>query len=357
MKNNRKGFLIALLLFLLLAAFLFIAYKLETFAFYNEFVDNLFLSDKEETEGRNSENESSVTLKENVSLPPLSELEEEKKLAGIDLTGKNLLFAGIFDGDVTSNSSDTPSPVDIMNNGYSLKTDFFNYVSKWKFISPPYYCNPYIAVFTGEPELLIFDRKERLKYSCPVAVFPDRILEFNSERLVFTGRDGNSYYFVFRDSSDDIPEPIDPSKTPKQFFVPDEKCQSAIMSRLEMWTDKEIEALPPLSFFPAADSSGNVSAEYDISTGLSVYTYSPLSQGRYKVGFMDQNGNWSDYQAFVFVFLSDGEMLNMSFEYYADRPYVETSLSDNELYYFVFGSITEGEIPEKTLVGVKGPLS
>lgn len=356
MKHRQNRFLSFLLIIIAVIAFFFIAYISGSFPIYNNYIDrgisfvkNLFSSNESE---KNDDTESSSPETTFYMTSDESEI-----ISKIDLSGKKPVFYGAYTYTPSdkAESSSNHGLKDFDRGVFSIKTEYFTYNSEWKYISDPFVAYPYFALFTGEPQLHLFHFETGLIYNCALPVYPDQILLFDSDSLVFSGRDGNTYRFLFKDEEEAPLKEKAALKSPKELFTPEEKCQSAIKARLDMWTDKKLEELPSISFFPA--SSKGLSSPYDIASGLAIYAYSPVTQGKYKVGFMDENGKWEDCHAFVFVFLSDGEMLSMSFEYYADKPYVEVSLSDKELYYFVYGSIQGVEIPENTRVGIEGPLS
>lgn len=353
MKKKNRTFLL-ILLFILIAFFLlFFVYKIGSFSNYTAFVDDMIgriksipgTNDKKsETDGQISGDSEASNLK-----PDNSFLMTDN----VDITRKNPVFCGLYDGTAKEPvSNDTPG---FITEPYNIRTEKFSYESEWKFITAPCSYGSYMAVFTGEPALNIFSWFDGLLYSCSIPVYPEKIIFFDSDLLVFNSRDGGTYYF---DLNGDTHFPSDSKTTNslKQLFEPDAKCASSIISRLEMWTDKKMSKLPPVSFFPAETASGlkNTSSLYDRESALVIYVYSPPVQGRYKVGFADENGNWSSSGAFVFVFLQDGEMLSMNFEYYADKPQVEVNLSENEFYYFVCGSSEGIEIPENTHIAVRG---
>ena len=353
MKSKRAKFFSVLLILIACAAFFLFVYKAGKFPGFNRFVDSAISLIKS-----SSEKESYSATNESLEVAPLAPTHVSPdllaKLQKIDLSNKKAVFDGVYSGYYNENASSDVNVAVLQNDGFSVMTESYTYDSDWRYVSNPYTCFPYAAVFTGEPELQLFEYETGLFYSCPVPVYPDEVLLFSSEELIFKGRDENTYRFLFKDASSKTTEKE--IKTPKQFFVPDSKCEAAIKSRLEMWNEKKIDKLPPVSFFPVYSDDNNTSALYDAAAGLSVYAYSPVEQGKYKIGFMDANENWSDCKAFVFIFLSDGEMLTMSFEYYADKPYTEVSLSAKELYYFVCGNAAETEIPENTRFGLKGPI-
>ena len=278
-----------------------------------------------------------------------------ENLPEIDISQKNPVFCGKYSGSTANFPSGIPDARWFKVSDYEVRAKRFSHSSEWKYISESYVFCKFFAIFTGEPELQIFDITSGLIYKCDVPVYPDKILCFDEKSLVFSGRDGESYYFSFTgeklfNNNTEAP------KSMKDFFTPDEKCTAAIKSRLDMWTDKKIDKLPPVSFFPTSSGSNTsvTSCSYDSEDGLAIYVYSPSVQGKYRIGFTDENGAWSDCSAFVFVFLQDGEMLSMSFEYYADKPQVEVHLSDKEIYYFVCGNMNDSVIPENTRIAVKG---
>lgn len=352
--KKSHNFLVVLIFFLALIGLLFFVYKVGTFTYYNQIVDDIIgriagLFGKQfDAEAHNDG--SSEYIEEFAEI-------DETAYPDIDIAHKNPVFCGIYSLSLPNNlaepSADNADKVLFKVEDYEVRARHFSNKSEWRYITEPCVFGKYFAVFTGEPELQIFNISTGMIYKCETPAYPEKILRFDEDILVFTGRDGETYYFSFTG------EPLkttktETNKTPKDLFYPDEKCSSAIKSRLDMWTDKKIDKLPSVSFFPAENGSASTSALYDTETGLSVYAYSPTVQGKYKVGFADENGAWSDCSAYVFVFLQDGELLSMSFEYYADKPQVEVNLSDKEIYYFVCGSMSESEIPENTRIAVRG---
>ena len=340
-------------IFLAVVLLLFIVYKAGSFHVYNSIIDGIISKVTSLFSKNNfkSEGFSDISNSTALSAPPSDALFQET--LNIDITDKKPVFCGTYTGNILEEASkETPG---FVTDKFSVKTEKFSYSFDWRIVSSPCSYGSYLAVFTGEPVLNIFNWSKGLVYTCTVPVYPDSIKYFNQDILVFNGRDGNTYYF---DLNGKTPDKLEEKKvkTPKQFFEPDVKCTASILSRLEMWTDKKIEKLPHISFFPTDSTTGmqNTSSLYDKDLSLEIYAYSPQIQGRYKIGFADENGSWSTFPAFVFVFLHDGELLTMSFEYYADKPQVEVQLSDNELYYFVCGSMDNSEMPENTCIAVKG---
>jgi hypothetical protein len=348
-KKNHNGF-VGLLIFLALIAMLTFVYMVGTFSHFNSFVDSI-ISGVAGLFGKQIEQDV-ITEDEAENFDELIIVDTED-YPEIDISQKNPVFCGKYIGNTDTFSIKRPNATLFKVTGFDVKTKHFSYSSGWKYISEPVMFSKYLAIFTGEPELQIFDITSNLIYSCAVPVYPDKIVHFDSDIIIFNGRDGNTYYFEWNGKTAINKEDASTRKSPKEMFNPDSKCSAAIKSRLDMWTDKKIDKLPSVSFFPTGNESGTTTL-YDSSTGLSIYAFSPLEQGKYKIGFAEENGTWSDCRAFVFVFLQDGEMLSMSFEYYADKPQVEVSLSDNELYYIVCGNMDGVEIPENTVIAVKG---
>ena len=361
MKKSFKSFLIVSIVLLLLIGLLFFVYKTKSFSGYNQLVDRIISSVTglfgTHTENNVSESDSAEDFYEFADI-------DFSEFPDIDITKKNPVFCGHFYGSISDlfddNESETMSRLPDTSlplfkiNDFELKAKNFLYNSKWKYIVEPFSFGKYLAVFTGEPELQIFSLTSGMIYECEVPVYPDKILCFNEDALVFSGRDGEKYYFSFTGEPLFAANRGEVRISPKESFYPDEKCAAAIRSRLDMWTDKKIEKLPSVSFFATGTGAAGTSALYDNEAGLAIYAYSPDVQGKYKVGFADEKGIWSNCSAFVFVFLQDGEMLSMSFEYYADKPQVEVNLSDREIYYFVCGAMNDSEIPENTRIAVRG---
>ena len=349
MKKNHSGF-VGLLNFLALIAMLTFVYMVGTFSHFNSLVDSI-INGIAGLFGKQIEKEV-VTEDEAEHFDELI-ITDIEDYPDIDITQKNPVFCGRYTGNTDILRISQPNASLFKVTGFDVKTKHFSYSSGWKYISEPVMFSKYLAIFTGEPELQIFDITSNLIYSCVVPVYPDKIVHFDADIIVFSGRDGNTYYFDLNGKTVKNNENKKTIKTPKEMFNPDSKCTAAIKSRLDMWTDKKLDVLPAVSFFPTETDSGTT-ALYDSSTGLSIYAFTPAEQGKYKIGFAEENGTWSDCRAFVFVFLQDGEMLSMSFEYYADKPQVEVSLSDNELYYIVCGNMDGVEISENTVIAVKG---
>ena len=352
--KKSHNFLLVLIFFLALIGLLFFVYKAGTFSYYNQIVDDI-ISRVSALFGKQFDDEPDKDI------PPeyIEEFAEidEGAYPDIDFTHIKPVFCGKYSAPVTNNQADKSAENKDTSlfkvNDFEVRAKHFSYSSEWRYITEPYVLGKYFAIFTGEPELQVFNISSGMIYKCDVPAYPDKILRFDEQMLIYSGRDGETYYFILNG------EPLKTAndgmkKTPKDIFYPDEKCSSAIKSRLDMWTDKKIDKLPSVLFFPSENGSASTSALFDSEAGLSVYAYSPSVQGKYKVGFTDENGVWSDCSAYVFVFLQDGELLSMSFEYYADKPQVEVNLSDKEIYYFVCGIMSESEIPENTRIAVKG---
>ncbi|MCR4713486.1 MAG: hypothetical protein K5751_03805 [Treponemataceae bacterium] len=361
MKKTFKTFLIICIILLFLIGLLFFVYRAKSFYGYNQLVDRI-ISSVAGLFGNHAE----IDVSESNSSEDFCEFADIdfSNFPDIDVSQKNPVFSGKFYGlisnllddsetETTTSLSDTGLPLFKISD-FELKAKNFLYDSEWKYIVEPFLFGKYLAVFTGEPGLQIFSLSSGMIYECEVPVYPDKILYFNENSLIFSGRDGEKYYFSFTGEPLFATNPGEVRISPKESFYPDEKCAAAIKSRLDMWTDKKIDKLPPVSFFATGSGTAGTSAVYDNETGLSIYAYSPTEQGKYKVGFADEKGTWSNCSAFVFVFLQDGEMLSMSFEYYADKPQVEVNLSDREIYYFVCGAMNDSEIPENTRIAVRG---
>ena len=348
MKKSQNNFLIVLVIFLASIALLFFVYKAGTFSHYNALVDHV-IGDIAGLFGARSK----ISMDNDESSEDFNEFPDIdfSEYSDIDIAEKNPVFCGRYS--VSAPASAEKVQAWFKTSDFDVRARCFSYKSEWRYIAEPFVFGKYFAIFTGEPELQIFNYSSGLIYSCPVPVYPDKILFFDENLLVFAGRDGETYYFSFTGEPMSDANNSEIRKSPKEYFYPDEKCTAAIKSRLDMWTDKKVDKLPAVSFFPAGTDVGT-SALYDIESGLSVFAYSPALQGKYKVGFADADGAWSDCSAFVFVFLQDGEMLSMSFEYYADKPQVEVNLSDKEIYYFVCGNMSTSEIPENTRIAIRG---
>ncbi len=119
-------------------------------------------------------------------------------------------------------------------------------------------------------------------------------------------------------------------------FMPSEKALSSLLMRLSNWLPDNEGDLPSLQFFPPEDLAG-YTAFHVKEDEPSFFVFSPEASGLYTLYIADQDRSLVKEHAFVALFLDDGELKQVSLDYTSDRPAVEVTLSNREVYYVLTG--------------------
>ena len=119
-------------------------------------------------------------------------------------------------------------------------------------------------------------------------------------------------------------------------FMPDEKALSSLLMRLSNWLPDNEGDLPALQFFPPEDLAGYTAFPVK-EAEPSFFVFSPETSGLYTLYIADKDRQLVKEHAFVALFLDDGELKQVSLDYTSDRPAVEVTLSNREVYYVLIG--------------------
>lgn len=119
-------------------------------------------------------------------------------------------------------------------------------------------------------------------------------------------------------------------------FMPDEKALSSLLMRLSNWLPDNEGDLPALQFFPPEDLAGYTAFPVK-EDEPSFFVFSPETSGLYTLYIANEDRRLVKEHAFVALFLDDGELKQVSLDYTSDRPAVEITLSDREVYYVLTG--------------------
>ncbi|HZK20269.1 MAG TPA: hypothetical protein VFC68_06055, partial [Treponemataceae bacterium] len=206
--------------------------------------------------------------------------------------------------------------------------------------------------FDSEPALVCIHKENFEVKRIASPVFPGAKAISNGKDLIVQGRDGQEYVFVF---GNDIAQ-LDVLENfgfmyyeqtlayYKNKIEPDKKSKEAILDGVSNWAGSPHgKELPQMKFVHANNIEHIYAINNDIfenKTIPSLFVFSPIKQGIYKIGICNENKKWLQIPAFVAVF-NDGELSIVSLDYKSDEPQVQLQLSNQKLYYIVAGKFAD----------------
>ncbi|MCQ2982245.1 MAG: hypothetical protein MJ178_05790 [Treponemataceae bacterium] len=141
-----------------------------------------------------------------------------------------------------------------------------------------------------------------------------------------------------------------------QYLTPKDNAARLILAGFKNWAGDTRLTLPAISFFYPRNTDGTWSLPVD-DYEPRLIPFSPAEQGMYTIGLAQEKGSMIEALAYVAVFEESGELLAVSVDYHADRPFVSLHLRDDRIYYIAQGWFTdENPIPEQTVLRVQEAL-
>ncbi|OJF76528.1 MAG: hypothetical protein BKP49_06775 [Treponema sp. CETP13] len=321
-------------------------YFTKNFPEFNNKIDLIFTT-------INNDLSNSNNISKNHEIIPI---EKDTKLILPSIFTQQPVFSGLLLGEVdfTSDESITANK----NAQEEWKIRNFEYVSDYVQVTNISQGEDCFIFIDSEPALVCIEKQtgEVKRTVCPV--FPGTKGWLKDTDYVFVGRDSLQYVFSF----DAINSKLDTVATteknisineekPLSFYLEkialDKKSEVAVLDGLRNWASYDENAsLPTLQFIDATKidtlypiKSNDI--QYDLKTP-SLFVFSPLKQGLYKIGLSDDAGTWLRTRAYVAIY-TKGELSLVSLDYDSDRPQVQLQLSNNQLYYIAAGNFSERE--------------
>lgn len=235
---------------------------------------------------------------------------------------------------------------ELTDNGYAIDCYgecSWKFESSWPFVTEPILHEGKIISVTAEPAFIMLSQTDGglvAKQDSPV--YPGEKLSFDGNIMTLSGRNGQSY--KFRLESDDTFTDMRQEETDQtdflSLFVPDEKTQNFMTTRLREWSADTERVLPEMKLYTGhinREGNGNWWAQQNETCDTVFYIFTPDEQGIYQIGLADENGSWIQANAFVAVFGETGDLKQVSLDYVANKPIIKLHLSEEEIYYIVGG--------------------
>lgn len=304
-----------------------------------------------------------IMINEDLSIPKaidksseMTKNENDIKLILPSVFAKQPVFSGLLLGEIDFSSDEMINAYEKALEEWKIRN--FEYFSDYVRLTNISQAEDCFIFMDSEPSIVCINKQngEVKKTFCPV--YPGTKGWLKDSDYVFEGRDSLQYVFSFDATNSKLDTVTTTVKNfskneikPLSYYIEkvslDKKSEEAVIDGLSNWAsyDKD-EPLPNLQFIDANKidtlySIKSNDAQYTL-TSPSLFVFSPIEQGLYKIGLSDKDGVWLRTRGYVAIY-TNGELSLVSLDYSSDEPQIQLQLSNRQFYYIAAGNFAERE--------------